>query len=107
MTKQWAEPSWSSWTNLAHQARSGSGQDLNPTHHPLSLIPHLMHRAPPGLLCDVAAAALLWPIADQTPAPARWDLGLPRHALQLLLLDLFLRVSLVRPQNLETLVAGG
>jgi hypothetical protein len=28
----WAEPTWPNWTKSAYQARSGSSQDLDPTH---------------------------------------------------------------------------
>jgi hypothetical protein len=70
MTRQWAEPSWSSRTNPAHQAQSGLGQDLDLTHFPPLFSFCLRHeppRTPHG-----AALPLLFPGRSRaSPAPVR------------------------------------
>jgi hypothetical protein len=61
MTRQWAEPSWSSRTNPAHQAQPGSGQP-SPLH---LLLSHSTSHARLSYPDDVAAAAWFWLVAGR------------------------------------------
>jgi hypothetical protein len=99
MDRKWAEPSWSSRTKSAYQARSGLGQDLDPTgprpqslslSSVLTLVPERLKTA---LLRRILPAAL-------GPLRCRRDGALVcLLALYiLLLLDLFLPASSTRPQ---------
>jgi hypothetical protein len=95
MIKQWTEPSWSSRTNPAHQAQPGSGQDLDPTHLPLSLflfsfsLRHELPWTPHG-----AALPLHFPGCSRaSPALVRWALDLLDVISNPLRLDLILLAS--------------